>query len=122
MNVIFQGGNGNLLQRWWEDGSPWKWGDPADGVPPGTEVGSAPAVVGWTLGAVQRINVFIRGANGHLLGSFWDGVRWNWTDHGLPPGTEVGSATAITTWAQVELRFGIFTQGANGNRVERYWV
>ena len=119
MNEIFQGRNGNLLERWW-DGNQWSWAD--DGLPPGTQVGSAPAVAGWILGAVPRMNVFMRGTNGHLLEHSWDGNRWNWADHGLPPGTQVTSTPAVIAWTLNGVqRINVIFQGDNGNLLERWW-
>jgi hypothetical protein len=119
-NVFFQGANGNLLEMWW-DGQRWVWTD--HGQPPNTQVASAPAIAGWIQNGVQRFNVFFQGANGNLLGLWWDGQKWQWNDQGRPPNTQVASAPAIVGWTQDGVqRLNVFFQGANGNLIELAWL
>ncbi len=58
-----------------------------------------PPLYDSTMG-VQRLNGFFQGANGNLLEFWWDGNRWNWTDHGRPPNTQMASAPAIVGYVE----------------------
>lgn len=77
---------------------------PAHDPPPGTRLaaGSTPAVVNHAPGYYgpnltgggtvvysasnppRRLSVFARGDNGHLLERYFNGIQWQWLDHGTP--------------------------------------
>lgn len=80
------------------------------------------AVVTWQEASTTRLSLFVAGVNGHLIQRWWDGSRWNWTDHGLPPGTLVASSPSAVAWPSGgTLRINVFFQGLNGRLIERYW-
>jgi hypothetical protein len=95
--VFARGSNGHLAVNYW-DGNSWHWAD--QGAPAGTTVTGVPNAITYNEGGVQRIYVFVRGANGHLLVNYWDGNSWHWADQGTPAGTVVSTSgeLAVTTY------------------------
>jgi hypothetical protein len=114
--------SGALMERYW-NGSRWVWG-----TDHGDNVLGTPATLSrgdlWNVnpGSV-RINLFIAGANGHLMERFWDGSQWSWEDHG---GSVDGSPIMIgrgnfDSTATHDIRINVFVRGTNGQLMERYW-
>jgi len=121
VNVFYEGSNGNLIAFWF-DGNQWQVTD--YGKPAGTGVASAPGVVAWTQAGVPvRKNVFYPGANGNLIEFWFDGTRWQVSDHGRPAGTGVASTPAVVAWTQpgVAIRQNVFYRGANGNLIDLWF-
>jgi hypothetical protein len=89
MIVAFQGANGALIGRYWHRHDGWQWNghNAPHGFPPGTQMSSAPAIIRWTSdedGITPRLNVFIQGADGSFVETYWDGDDWLWNNHGQP--------------------------------------
>jgi hypothetical protein len=122
-NVYFKGADGQLYERWQQQGQPWQWF--AHGLPPGgTLMASAPAALHWqTQDGTHQQDVFFQGNNGQLIEAYWDSSGWQWiTDHGPPPGTQMASAPAAIsskTSAGVPVRH-VFFAGADGQLYERW--
>jgi hypothetical protein len=123
-NVYFKGANGQLYERWQEQGQPWQWF--AHGLPPdGTQMASAPAAISWrTRDGTPQQDVFFQGDNGQLVEAHWDQFKgWEWvTDHGRPPGTQMASApTAISASTQDGIPLlHVFLAGADGQLYEHW--
>jgi hypothetical protein len=90
--------------------------------------GSVPLVLArGNLGSADaggvRINVFVRGANGHLLERYWDGAQWNANDTGLGDSGDPVAVTRGNTGSTDNslVRINLFVRGANGDLWERYW-
>ncbi len=112
----------HLIERYW-DGSQWSWNDH------GNSVSGDPIVYGRGNldsldNAAIRVNVFIRGSNGHLLERSWDGQAWHWNDLGGAisdaPLQWIGHGNF---WAvdNDQIRIRIFAQGSTGHLIEYHW-
>jgi hypothetical protein len=121
LNLFMIGANGRLVERWW-DGSQWNWSDHGQPGSVGLAQNQAPAIIAWQQGVTTRLNLFARQADGQLIERWWDGSQWNWSTHGFPPGTTIGSTPAMIAWLQAGVvRINVFAQGGNGRLVERWW-
>jgi hypothetical protein len=142
--VFFRGFHAQLVEAdWKEPDFNWRWGDPHEPLPDGTQMASAPAAIIDSSSAFTpkpwgpAFNVFVKGANGRLYERDLDPQtgQWAWNSHGLPPdGVQMASAPAAFFW----LDFGpavsgrgpvtvwgrnVFFQGANAQLYERFtWV
>jgi len=70
-----------------------------------------------------RINLFVRGANGHLLERYWNGSAWIRFDTGL---SVAGNAVAVqhgnTFSADASgVRINLFVRRSDGRLMERIW-
>jgi hypothetical protein len=122
-DVFFQGKNGELIEAYW-DSSGWQWVTD-HGLPPGTQMASAPAAISTkTSAGVPVRHVFLAGGDGQLY-ERWkvEGQPWQWFAHGLPPdGAQIVSAPAAVPWNYQGIpRKNVFFQGSNGEVVGRYW-
>ena len=52
-------------------------------------IGYKPSAVTFVQEGTQRIYVFARGDNGHLVVNYRNGASWQWSDRGLPAGAFV---------------------------------
>jgi len=77
--VFAEGSNGDLVVNYW-DGSSWHWAD--QGLPPGATAVETPSAITYLSGSQQRIYVFAKASNGHLVVNYWDGSSWHWADQG----------------------------------------
>ena len=123
MAVAFvRGANGHLEANWF-DGEQWHWID--QGTPPNTTVASVPSATTYQVSADSsglRVFVFVRGANGHLEVSLWDGTQWQWVDQGTPPNTTVATAPGATTFAlNGTQQIFAFVGGADGHLEVNQW-
>lgn len=92
------GFNGSRLHVNYWNGNAWNWA--FLGGPLLSDAG--PSITG--LSAItyldetgnQRIYVFARDTNGHLIAHHWNGSAWSVEDHGLPPGGGLAFIHAIT--------------------------
>jgi len=62
-----------------------------------------------------------------MIERWWDGGKWTWTDHGLPPPkTGVRNFLSEPTIAAYRMvltqRFSIFLKQSDGSLIERYWT
>src|SRR5215469_7405885 len=74
--------NYHLVVNYW-NGTGWYWAD--QGLPPGAiDVVSPQAITYLAADGRQRIYVFAEASNQHLVVNYWDGLKWNWADQGLP--------------------------------------
>jgi hypothetical protein len=110
MLVVYQGANGALVGRYW-DQHEWQWNPhrAPHGFPPGTQMASAPAAFNWIeqtgdnedVGSTRQ-NVFFQGADGSFVEAYWDPSSvegdWFWNNHGRPPDTRMASAPTAVTW------------------------
>jgi hypothetical protein len=91
------GGDGQLWLNWWNY-TVWVWsslGSPSPGVRVAAGVGvvsvmSSPA-------AAQCPYAFVKGSDGQLWLSWWDGSAWHWTNLGTPPATEIAGSVGVIT-------------------------
>jgi Common central domain of tyrosinase len=121
INLFVRGADGNLWERYW-DGAAWTWVDTGKAVshdPVALIRGSS----GSPDAAGVRINLFVRGADGHLWERYWDGAAWTWVDTGK--GVR-GRVTAILRGNQRsagggDVRINLFAEGTDGQLWERYW-
>jgi hypothetical protein len=106
MTVVYQGANGALVGRYWHQHDGWQWDEYSapHGLPPGTQMASAPAAITWNEDpgglpgpGTPRLNVFFQGADGSFVETYWDGDDWLWNNHGRPPGTKMASAPSAVT-------------------------
>jgi hypothetical protein len=92
------------------------------GPPPASVVLKAPAAISYVEGPVDKICVFVTGAQGHLYIDYWNGATWAWNDLGPPPGTTAaGSPAAITMIENGVRRTYAFVCGANGRLYCNFW-
>jgi hypothetical protein len=111
--------NGHLSVNYY-DGIAWHWAD--QGVPPGTVVTDVPAVITYLQAGLQRIYVFVKGANGHLNVNYFDGFTWHWADQGVPPGTNVADVPGVITYVQAGVqRLYAFVRCTNGHLGVNYY-
>lgn len=122
IKVFARGTYGRLIEveiRPDETGRTWAWID-EHGCPPATRIvaGSTPAAVVYNQGGIPDVNathsgevehlaattyysrayisVFVRAENGHLFERFFNGMTWQWLDHGVPgEGVNVNSDPAV---------------------------
>jgi predicted Zn-dependent protease len=121
INLFACGTNGHLMERYW-NGNQWVWADH------GGAIGGGIAATGRgnfrsTLSGGVRINLFMRGSNGHLMERYWNGGQWVWSDHG---GAVNGSPIMIGRghFDAIDgggIRINLFVRGSNGHLMERYW-
>lgn len=113
-----------LLHVNYGDGAQWQWSP--QGAPPATPVNSGPGVITYKEDAKpQRIYAFVSSGNGHLYVNYWDGVQWQWSDRGTPPGTALsnGSNPGVVTYREgaEPQRIYAFVNGNNGRLYTHYW-
>jgi len=94
--IVFQEFGSSLRDEW----------EAFDGV-----ITSAPAAASWSTG---RLDVFVRGSNGHLMHKFFDGGWHNWEDRG----GELIDAPAAVSWGPN--RIDCFARGID-NRLCHLW-
>ena len=121
IHLFVRGADHRLWERYW-NGSTWSWTDT------GMEVSDDPvALVRGSTGSPRRagvrMNVFVRGMDGHLWERHWNGSSWTWIDTGR--GVR-GRVVALTRGnrrgaSDAEVRINVFAQGTDGNLWERYW-
>jgi hypothetical protein len=121
INLFVRGADGNLWERYW-DGAKWTWVDTGMAVS-GDPVALIRGNFGSPDAAGVRINLFVRGADGHLWEQYWDGAKWTWVDTGK--GVR-GRVTAIARGDRLstnggDIRINLFAEGTDGNLWERYW-
>jgi len=94
-------------------GPSWVWSQHGT---PGVGLVGRPAVVSYLN---SNLYVYVVGADGQLYLRYWNGVFWNWSTIGAPPGgvTLVGSATALTSGTSID----IFVGGANEHVYRHFW-
>jgi hypothetical protein len=70
----------------------------------------------------RRIYAFVKGDNGHLVASHYNGTDWTWTDHGLPEGVaSINSPKAVTYFDDSgKRRIYVFAVDNTGHLVVRY--
>jgi hypothetical protein len=120
LKLMLIAANGHVFEHYWSTAeSNWGWTD--HGTPLGTKAVTGPGAAIDTSPAV--IKFFVGGADGHLWENYWNATvqKWEWTDHGTPPGTTVvGAPGALFNSAEAGgLKFMMRT--ANGHIFERYW-
>jgi uncharacterized protein YegJ (DUF2314 family) len=73
--------------------------------------------------AIDRVQVFVQGSDGHLYDNFWDGTQWVWEDHGTPPGTGVGvlDGTHAAVYQSAIDRVQVFVKGSDGHLYDNFW-
>jgi hypothetical protein len=84
---IFVRGDDDRLYAFYFDTGRGSWRRSDLGLPPGTRVGSSPGAVAFLQDDLRSRYVahgLVRGADGRLFESAWDGSRWTWTDYGRP--------------------------------------
>jgi hypothetical protein len=122
INLVIAGANGHLMQHYW-DGSQWMW------VDHGGSVDGSPIMIGRgnfdsTDASGIRINVFIRGTNGHLMALYWDGSVWGWGDIGgditSAPLQWIGHGN-FCSLDERQIRIRIFAHGTNNQLIEYHW-
>lgn len=117
--AFVRGTDGHLHRNYW-DGARWLWAD--QGTPPGTTIHSSPAGITFRQHKITQIHVYAMAENGHLCANFWDGVGWNWSDQGTPPGTTVASRPHVITYKeQDQVMVYTFVKGANGHLCVHYY-
>ena len=88
-------------------------------TPPAAGAAGAPAVASWAAG---RLDVFVRGGDGHLYHR-WTGdsaVTWSsWEDRGAPPGG-LGSDPAAVSWGPD--RIDVFAAGGDQALWHTWWA
>src|SRR6266542_2005365 len=121
INLFVRGTDGNLWERYW-DGAAWTWVDTGKAVshdPVALIRGSSgsPDAVG------VRINLFVRGTDGHLWERYWDGAAWTWVDTGKGIRGRVTAILRGNRWSADggDVRINLFAEGTDGQLWERYW-
>jgi hypothetical protein len=121
VNLFVRGLDGNLWERYW-DGASWTW------VDTGKAVSHDPvALVRGSSGSPDasgiRINLLVRGTDGHLWERYWYGASWTWVDTGL----DIRNKPSVIVRGDVEdvaaddLRINLWVAGDDGELWERYW-
>jgi hypothetical protein len=96
-----------MWHKWW-DGSAWNGWEDLGGV-----ILSSPSVASW---AVNRLDCFARGMNGHMWHKWWDGAAWSgWEDLG---GVIDGTPAAVS-WGPN--RIDCFVRGMNNHMWHKWW-
>jgi hypothetical protein len=121
INLFVRGANGNLMQRYW-NGSSWAWNNTGMAVA-GNPVVLVRGNVSDITGAQMRVNLWVRGANGHLMEAYWDGSSWGWYDTGaLVTGDPFVVTRGSTFDASAQsFRAYLYVRRADGRLLERYW-
>jgi hypothetical protein len=94
------------------------------GTSPSTAVGTAPGALILYPGDQSAGKFFMGTTNGHLFENEWDETnkRWQWTDHGAPPGTAVATAPgALILYPGDQSAGKLFMGATNGHLFENYW-
>jgi len=70
-----------------------------------------------------RINLFVRGTDGHLWERYWDGAAWTWVDTGKGIRGRVTAILRGNRWSADggDVRINLFAEGTDGQLWERYW-
>jgi hypothetical protein len=104
------------------DGNDWTWSDHwAPGIPDMSHVYAPSAITYLDENNIQRIYVFVTGANGHLFVNYWDGVAWQWVDQGVPSGGSISAPSAITYLDDTSRqRTYVFAGAGNGRLFVNY--
>ena len=116
---FLRGSDGHLHVNYW-DGFVWRWAH--QGTPAGTTMVGEPEVLTYRQGGVQRIYVFVKGANNHLYVNYWDGARWNWAHQGVPQGvTAIAPMKAITYRDSARRQRQYIFANSGGTLYVNYW-
>ena len=121
------GSDGHVWENYWSPSAGrWEWTD--HGTPPGdVQVVTGPSALLWDSSNTSApVRFFVAGSDGHVWENYWSpsAGRWEWTDHGLPPGgahivTAPGALLEESGNATAPVRF--FVAGSDGHVWENYW-
>jgi hypothetical protein len=114
------GNDHHLHVNYW-DGSKWIWKD--QGTPSGISLSNnTPSVITQMKALKRLIYVFVVGSNGNLYVNWWDGLKWNWANQGIPPGASSVSDVHIITFKDKDIiKIYAFVKGIDGNLHVNYW-
>jgi hypothetical protein len=117
---LVRNANGHLYVNFW-DGVQWNWAD--QGAPKGVKVWGVPGVITYPGAGKQRIYAFVTSEDGHLYVNFWDGVQWNWADHGTPQGTKLwGAQPGVVTYLEAgKQRIYAFVTDLQNHLYVNFW-
>jgi hypothetical protein len=109
IDVFTRGGNNNVYQKYWNDGSGWSAGFSNKGG----SLSGDPTCVSW---GPNRLDVFGRGTDGSLQHLYWNGSTWSsWENLG---GGFVGNPDVCSWGAN---RLDVFARNSAGNLIHKWY-
>jgi hypothetical protein len=79
--AFVRGSDGHLWVDYW-DNVRWQWADL--GAPANLALSGDPGTLDAQFAGMSRLYAFATGASGHLHVNYWDTIRWQWADQGVP--------------------------------------
>ncbi|MFH8900476.1 hypothetical protein ACH4HG_29385 [Streptomyces coeruleorubidus] len=103
----------------------WQWNDQNKPTPTiGVRATVGAVCVKDNPQASQRPYVFVRGSDSRLHANWWDGGKWQWSDHGVPAGRtileKVGSVTVRDTPGAAQRPY-TFVIGDDSKLYSNWW-